>query len=188
MKYFMKIFTLTLFFSVCAWSQPKIYSSLAESSTLFFVAHTSAFDCKGEFDQWDAQVQIDEKNKPISLSLTIVSRSLNTHLAFRDSHLRSKDYFNVEEYPQIEFKSDKIISLKNNAYKINGELSILGKKVPLSTTIKAVKTNNEQIQASGSFIVNRNNLGLGHQSSLFFVPKTLADVDINFDITLAQDK
>jgi len=70
-----------------------------------------------------------------SMETEFDSKSLWTGLEMRDDHLRSADFFDVENHPKITFKSTKITRIGGDQYKVIGDLTIRGitKEVELDT-------------------------------------------------------
>jgi len=60
-----------------------------------------------------------------SVEFSAIASSIDTGVAARDNHLRTADFFDVEKYPQISFKSTKV-EKKGNEYLITGDLTIKG--------------------------------------------------------------
>src|SRR5215208_2285344 len=76
----------------------------ARSSVAFHVRHFyGLMTVKGEFSDYEGTLDL---NRTPAVELTIQAASLDTKLAKRDEHLRSKDFFDVERYPQVRFVSD----------------------------------------------------------------------------------
>src|SRR4051795_7710258 len=76
----------------------------ARSSVAFHVRHFyGLMTVKGEFADYDGT--LDLRAEP-AVELTLQAASLNTKMAKRDKHLRSGDFFDVEQHPQIRFRSD----------------------------------------------------------------------------------
>ncbi len=113
------------------WTFDKPHSSIG-----FSVRHLVVSNTKGYFNDYDGEVQFDGKNFDVaSVSITISVASIDTKNTDRDDHLRSPDFFDVETYPTIEFKSKKIVKGKGNNFKIIGDLTI--KDVTKEVTLDA---------------------------------------------------
>src|SRR4026209_2576416 len=86
-------------------------------SQINFVAEAKFISCHGTFDKWQADVQLDpQKVETSSVKITIDAASINTRVERRDTHLRSKDFFAVDQFPQITFVSKKINKAGSNKY------------------------------------------------------------------------
>ena len=104
----------------------------------------------GRFTDFDGTIVYDPKNLTAStVSVTIRDSSINTANERRDNHLRTQDFFWVEKYPTITFKSTKVIPGKDDKhFQVQGDLTIRGvtKSVTLDTEFLGMATT-----ASGGF-------------------------------------
>jgi polyisoprenoid-binding protein YceI len=76
----------------------------ARSSVAFHVRHFyGLMTVEGEFADYEGALDLDATP---ALELTIQASTLDTKLAKRDEHLRSKDFFDVDRHPQVRFVSD----------------------------------------------------------------------------------
>jgi polyisoprenoid-binding protein YceI len=109
----------------------------ARSSVEFHVRHFYGLvTVKGHFDRYEGIVDLGAEP---AVALTIDAGSLDTKNAERDDHLRSADFFDVEQHPQVRFLSDSAI-LEGDTLKVRGELHAAGKHVPLEldATVRVV--------------------------------------------------
>ena len=108
----------------------------ARSSVEFHVRHFyGLMTVKGHFDRYEGI--LDLGSEP-AVALTIDANSLDTKNTKRDEHLRSADFFEVEQHPQVRFLSDSAI-LEGDTLKVHGQLHAAGKHVPLEldATVRA---------------------------------------------------
>jgi polyisoprenoid-binding protein YceI len=92
---------------------------------------------RGRFNEFSGTVQLDPKNLPASsVEFHIKAASIDTGVADRDKHLRSADFFDVEKFPEITFKSESIKPAGKDSYNVTGTLTMHGvsKKVTLPVT------------------------------------------------------
>jgi polyisoprenoid-binding protein YceI len=82
---------------------------------------------KGRFDRYDGT--LDLEGSP-AIELTIDAGSINTKNSFRDRHLRSADFFDADNHPEIRFMSDSA-ALDGGTLKVSGQLYAAGKILPL---------------------------------------------------------
>jgi polyisoprenoid-binding protein YceI len=95
------------------------------SSVEFQVKHLGIATVKGFFSDFEGSLEIAEDGTMTALG-AVKAASLNTRNAQRDDHLRSADFFDVENHPQIGFRSTSIVPLDESSYRIVGELTIRG--------------------------------------------------------------
>jgi polyisoprenoid-binding protein YceI len=100
----------------------------AHSSVEFYVPHFyGLMTVKGRFKDFEGT--LDLRQDP-AVQLTIDAASLDTGNARRDKHLHSKDFFGVEQSPQVRFVSDSA-TLAGERLKVTGTLQAAGASVPL---------------------------------------------------------
>lgn len=94
----------------------------------FSTVHNTISDVEGLFNSFDATITASEENfSDAVLELTIDVASIDTEVEMRDDHLKSADFFHVEEYPTITYKSTSIEEAgEENTYKLSGDLTIHG--------------------------------------------------------------
>src|SRR5690606_20500208 len=79
------------------------------------------------FTNYDIDVNFDEETPTnTTVTATIYTDSINTRDEQRDGHLRSPDFFDVENYPTMTFKSTKVEQTSPNSGRVFGDLTIRG--------------------------------------------------------------
>ena len=102
-----------------AWQIDRAHSAVNFTINHFFTP------VDGSFDDYQATVNFDPNNlEESSIDVTIPVESVNTRNERRDNHLKSEDFFNSSEWPNIRFISHNIESLGNNQFVAHGELTI----------------------------------------------------------------
>lgn len=82
---------------------------------------------EGRFRDYDGKILIDrEKPANSSVEMTIQAASIDTGQERRDTHLRSADFFDVEKYPTITFKSSRVVPKAKDLYEVTGDLTMHG--------------------------------------------------------------
>ena len=100
----------------------------ALSSIEFHVPHFwGMITVKGRFERYEGKLEL--QSEP-AVELTIEADSLQTGNRKRDKHLRSADFFDVEQHPQVRFVSDTA-ALENSGLKVRGRLHAAGRSIPL---------------------------------------------------------
>ena len=131
----------------------------------FSVKHMMVSKVKGKFDFYEGAIEFDEKTMQFKkLMATIDADSVNTDNDRRDTHLRSADFFDVANHPQITFE---MTGYKGNAEggKMDGKLTIRGvtKPVTLDVEMGGLITDFQGKQRLGFSLegkVNRHDFGL----------------------------
>lgn len=92
----------------------------------FKVTHTGLIEVPGFFRDFTGSVNFDAKDITKStVEFTAKATSIDTGVAARDNHLRSADFFEVEKYPEITFKSTKV-EKKGKGYLLTGDFTMKG--------------------------------------------------------------
>jgi polyisoprenoid-binding protein YceI len=110
----------------------------ARSTIAFKVRHMLG-SAKGKFTKFSGLIEVDREHpEQSSVSVTIQAASIDTAIAKRDDHLRSAEFFNVEKYPQILFKSRGVKQTGSAGGDIAGDLTMHGVTRPITLHVKLV--------------------------------------------------
>ncbi len=145
-------------FSAFTTSISSVWTNDAAHSQLFFtVTHLGINDVSGTFDDFTVSV---ESSKPdfsdAVFNLTAKTSSINTRVEARNNHLKSADFFDVEKYPELTFKSTAIKKVGDNKYELTGDLTIHGvtKSVTVDLLYRGQTTNPMSSQLTTSFQID----------------------------------
>jgi polyisoprenoid-binding protein YceI len=87
----------------------------------------------GRFNEFDGTLMFDEKSFPgSSVEFTIQAKSIDTNQERRDNDLRSANFFDVEKFPTLSFKSTKVTAPVDGKFKVEGELTMHGVTKPVT--------------------------------------------------------
>lgn len=109
------------------------------TATVFSWSHFGFSTPSANFSDIQGTITVDnEKPANSSVNVTIPVSSINTNVKALDEHIQKAEFFDVEKYPNITFKSTKVQALGKNKYKITGDLTIKGvtKPVVLDAVLK----------------------------------------------------
>jgi polyisoprenoid-binding protein YceI len=99
----------------------------SHSQVTFSLKHMMISTVRGRFDVLSGQLEIDEAHPENSWVEALVdAASINTHDEKRDGHLKSPDFFEVEKYPNITFKSTRVEAAGDHEYRVTGNLTMHG--------------------------------------------------------------
>lgn len=157
----------------------------AAHSQINFVAEARLISAHGSFDKWEADVNLDrDKIENSTVKITIDASSINTRVGRRDDHLRSKDFFHVEQYPTITFTSKRVTKAAANKYSVVGDLALHGVTKEIEVPVEMVFYENNRGRFRSTFQINRKDYGITFDSKM----NSIADmVQVQFDINV-QDK
>lgn len=105
----------------------------------FEVSHFGFSLVRGMFKESRGTLTLDRDAKTGSVDVTIDAKSIETGFAKRDDHLRSKDFFNVAEFPALTFKASNFKFDGSNPVEAIGELTMLGVSKPVTLKINPLK-------------------------------------------------
>ncbi|KZM53371.1 MAG: polyisoprenoid-binding protein [Bacillaceae bacterium] len=146
----------------------KVHSSIS-----FQVKHLMVSKAKGEFTQFDVEVDGDvDQLESAKVKVTIQASSIDTKNEDRDNHLRSGDFFDVENYPVITFVSESIKKVSDDDYEVTGKLTI--RNVTRTETFKVEFNGQSKNPLDGSIVagfdvegkINREDYGLTWNAAL----------------------
>lgn len=142
----------------------------AHSEITFKVKHLMISNVKGEFKTFDASIE-GEDFKTSGFNATIDTGSISTNNDDRDAHLKSPDFFEVEQYPEIVFVSNSLKKVDDDEFKLIGDLTIKGttKEIELDTEFGGFMKDpygNEKAGFSINGKLNRKDFGLNWNAAL----------------------
>ncbi len=97
------------------------------STVMYRIKHLDVAYSHGAFTGISGSLVFDPENiETASIEITVAADSVNSFHPERDKHLKSPDFFNVEEYPEIRFKSTTWKAVKEIHYEVTGDFTLLG--------------------------------------------------------------
>ena len=168
------LFSGTFLISNSAYAQSGEYVIDPDHSQVIFkVKHLAISTVTGSFDLFEGSYKLDTEGMAnSSVDTTIVASSINTNKQKRDDHLRSDEFLDVEKYPNITFKSKKIIKGEGNKFQIIGDLTIHGvtKEVTLDSTYEGYVASDPWGKERTAFVangeINRKDFGMTWNKAL----------------------
>jgi polyisoprenoid-binding protein YceI len=158
----------------------------AAHSQLNFVAEALLVTAHGFFDKFEADIQVDPENLENStLTFTIDVASINTRNERRDNHLRSPDFFDVANHPQIKFVSSKVTKADDKNLVVVGDLTIRGTTKQVQVPVRIVFMREGSARFKGEFRINRMDYGVSYNSRMNPIEN---EVVIQFDFHLRDQQ
>lgn len=153
------------------------------TATQFSIKHLGISTVRGVFEKTTGTVQYDPKDPSKTIiDATIDASTINTRVEMRDKDLRSANFFDVEKYPTITFKSTKVEPNGEGKLKVTGDLTIHGttKQVVLDVdgpTPPLTDAKGSRMGASATTKINRFDFGVNGA-------KNTAGADVNITIDM----
>ena len=142
----------------------------AHSEVGFTVRHAMVTKVRGSFSDVQGSVVLDEDANLIAVDATIAIASVDTRNADRDAHLRSADFFDVENHPTMTFVSRSVV-VGGEGFVVTGDLTLHGvtREVVLDVEASGVATDpfgNARAGFSAETEINRKDFGLTWNAAL----------------------
>ena len=145
----------------------------AHSSAEFKIKHMMISNVKGQFTGVKGALTLDAENLLNSkVEATIDSASINTGDAQRDAHLKSADFFDVEKFPTLSFKSRGVSGSGQGELVVNGDLTIHGVTRGVTFAVDGPTApakdpwGNTRLGLSATTKINRKDFGLTWNAAL----------------------
>jgi len=102
----------------------------------FVARHLMVSKVRGQFADATATILVGEDPLQSSVTATIQAASIGTGQEQRDGHLKSPDFFDVEKFPTLEYRSTGVKSFDGNEFVLTGELTIKDVTVPVELEVE----------------------------------------------------
>ena len=138
----------------------------AHTSAVFAVKHQGFSNTIGIFNGLSGAIELDQADITKSkVNITIKTESVYTGVKKRDDHLRSPDFFNAKEFPEMTFVSTGVEKTGDNTSKVKGDLTLLGvtKPVTLEMIVNKVGPDSKKRMTSGfsaTTMIKRTDFGM----------------------------
>ena len=166
----------------------------SHSQVGFSVKHLVISNVRGEFGKYAGKVVLDDADPTKStVEATVDVASIDTRVADRDTHLKSPDFFDVEKYPTMTFRSTKVAKAGNGALKVTGDLTLHGVTKPVVldvTTTPEVKGAYGETRRgfAATAKLNRKDFGLTWSKTVEAGPVVGDQVTIALDLEVVKDQ
>jgi polyisoprenoid-binding protein YceI len=144
----------------------------AHSHVGFAIKHLMIATVRGQFTDVNGKLVV-EGDEPTSakVDITIATKSVTTGDEKRDGHLRSRDFFDVERFPAMTFRSKRVESRSGNSFRVIGDLTIrdVTREVPIDVELLGRAKDpwgNERAAFEATTKINRGDYGLTWNAAL----------------------
>jgi polyisoprenoid-binding protein YceI len=174
--------------TLTAWSIDPVHSHVE-----FAVKHLMIATVRGRFAVVHGTVYSDDADPAKGRAeIEIDADSIDTHESQRDTHLRSADFFDVEKFPKITFRSTRITDVHGDTFKLVGDLTIRGvtREVVLDVTSEGRNRDpwgGERAGFSATTKIKRSDFGLTWNQALETGGVVVGDdIKISLDVEMVK--
>ena len=136
----------------------------SHSEVSFTVRHLMVSKVRGTFRTFTGAITVDDDLQASTVTAEVVMDSIDTREATRDNHLRTKDFFEIEKYPTMNYRSTGIRA-DGDDYIVEGELTLHGVTKPVALSLEVGGVGSDPwggVRAgfSAKTAINRNDFGV----------------------------
>ena len=136
-----------------------------------YTRHAMVTKVRGAFNEVTGQATTGPNLEDASVEVTIQTGSVDTRSADRDGHLKSADFFDVEQYPEMTFRSTEVTAPDAETLRVTGDLTIKDVTRPVTVDFEYAGAaqdpfGNDRVGFEGSTVVNRKDFGLTWNAAL----------------------
>lgn len=124
-------FLSTTFFAQTTWKADPAHTQVS-----FGITHLGISEVEGKFNEFEGNIIASKDDfSDAQYSIEIEVPSIDTGVEMRDNHLKSGDFFDVEKYPKMTFKSTSSKKVGDGKYKVTGDLTFHGITKPVTLDV-----------------------------------------------------
>lgn len=138
----------------------------------FVARHAMVTKVRGSFNEFEGKLHLDgEDPSHSSAEVTIQAESIDTRNEDRDAHLRSNDFFAMEQYPEITFATTEVEQVDDTTFHVTGDLTVRGETRSITLDVSHTGAafdpwDNLRVGFEGSVTVNRKDWGISWNAAL----------------------
>ena len=166
----------------------------AHSSVEFGVKHMGIATVRGKFTEFEGTLGVGEDLASSTARGSVKAASITTDEEQRDAHLRSPDFFNVDEYPEIMFESTRIEAIDDESSHIVGNLTMHGvtREVKLKAVVQGTDVDpwgNERVGLEVVGVLKRSDFDMKFNQALGSGNVLVGDkVNVSLDISAVKQQ
>jgi polyisoprenoid-binding protein YceI len=164
----------------------------AHSSVVFGIKHMGIATVRGKFTKFEGTLGVGEDLASSSARGSVKAASITTDEEQRDAHLRSPDFFNVDEYPEITFESTRIEAIDDESSHIVGNLTMHGitREVKLKAVVQGTEVDpwgNDRVGLEVVGVLKRSDFDMKFNQALGSGNVLVGDkVNVSLDISAVK--
>lgn len=165
----------------------------AHSSITAIARHMMVSRVRGRFESFSGTVEIADDPTDSTATASIDAKSINTNQDKRDEHLRSGDFLDADNHPQLTFDSTRVEQAGDGEYRVVGDLTIRGRTNPVTIDVEFLGVTgdpwgNDRAFLRGETTLNREDWDITWNQALeaggVMVGKKL---DVDLEIQLVRE-
>jgi len=146
--------------SLCQAQSAPVFTITQDNSSIKFYVKAS-IDLTGVFDKWDATLKFTSPDVTSGvLDVKIQAASVDTGSGMKNGKLKSKDFFDVEQNPDITFHSTKIVQTGPDTLEVDGDFTIRGVTKPETLTFTVYGKGTGSGSIKGTMAFDRKDYGM----------------------------
>jgi polyisoprenoid-binding protein YceI len=167
----------------CSVSAETFEIDTSHAGISFSVKHMMISNAKGTFNTFQGTLDYDMATKTLTAAEGVIeTASIDTNNKKRDDHLKNADYFNVEKYPKMTFKSSSVKKTGEGTFEVSGVLNLLGvdHKVVIPVTINGPVKGRKDSTLIGlecNTVLNRRTIGITHSPSTMIADEVKISIE-----------
>lgn len=164
----------------------------SHSAATFSVRHNVVSTVRGQLGRISGTIEYDGRNiNSISANVAIDVKGINTQNQNRDDHLRTADFFDVENHPNMTFASKRVEPGANGAFKLVGDLTIRGNTREVVLDVEApaeiIKTGRDvRTGTSATTKISRKEFGVLWNRMIETLPVVGDEISITIDLQVIR--
>ena len=160
-----KILATLLFSSLTLLIFAQTYTPVGSDSKVKFSIKNFGINTGGTFEGLEGTISFNPDDLTTSnFDVSVDAHTIDTDIESRDNHLKKEEYFNVDKFPKINFKSAKVTKTNSSGFLyMFGNITIKGVSKEIKFPFKVTPKENGFI-FEGNFRLNRRDFGVGGNS------------------------
>lgn len=153
----------------------------------FTVKNFTVNTVRGKFETFSGEIRYDPDHvEQSSARVTIQTRSIQTGNRKRDSHLRSREFFDVERYPEMTFYSERV-EKEGTTLIMTGPLTLRGQTHPVRVTVTLARPSSERpFEADATSELRRGDFGIDYGNGFSISQKVSIQIHVGARGEMAQ--
>lgn len=175
-----KALLFLLFLPIIGYAQ----SDILDSEVSFEVDNLWVNTVEGSFGEVRGKAVFSKSNPEQSIfDLSVEASTVDTGNEKRDEHLRTEDFFDVENHPAITISSTNISEIDDSTYRLEGSITIKGISKSFETDFRVVETKGDQVTLSSDFNIAREDFDLGESYGGFVIAD---EIDVSVVLVISS--